>query len=213
MGTQASVRILVIPRKTLFKDEAIEGFVPIEQKNLLPLLLKSSEYQVRDETLEKNPAFKQIIPYIIVVNTRNHTVFGYKRFKKYAGLHETRLHNKFSLGLGGHIDEVKTSENLIVESMMREFTEEVKMNTYPTPKIIGFINSELSEVDRMHFAIVAIAETTENIDKRENEEVAEEKFYTIHEVDQIMQNENIQMDTWTRIVWPFVKSYLTDLKK
>ena len=34
------------------------------------------------------------------------------------------------------------------------------------------------------------------------------KFYSIEEVDAIMQNQEIQMDRWTRLSWPFVKDYL-----
>ncbi len=211
MSTKESfVEILVIKRAALFADKVFEGFVPIEKNNLLPLLKEHSEYQIRDPTLEKNIVFKQIIPYIIVVNPKDRTVFGYKRFKHHPGMHELRLHDKFSIGLGGHIDKKDTTD-LISDSMMREFVEEVKMDTYPIPKIVGFINSELTEVDRMHFAIAAVAETTEEIGKREHEEVVEEKFYSIEAIDAIMQDETIQMDTWTRVVWPHIKEYVMTL--
>jgi predicted NUDIX family phosphoesterase len=208
MSQTKFVEILVVRRDTLFPKGVFEGFIPVEKDNLLPLIKQKAEYQIRDPALEKNPVFKQLIPYIIVVNPQNKTVFGYKRFKNIPGvIHETRLHNKFSIGLGGHIDKSETKD-LIQDSMMREFQEEVKMDNYPMPKIIGFINSEATEVDQMHFAMAAIAETTEPIGKRENEEVVEEKFYTLAEIDAVMLDASIQMDTWTRVVWPAVKDYL-----
>lgn len=200
--------ILVIKRDILFKDFVLDGFVHIEDKNILPIINEYSEYQLRNDALEKNLAFKQIIPYIIVINKKEKKIFGYKRFKKNAGFHETRLHNKFSIGLGGHVDKVEAKDNLIYESMMREFMEEVDMVNYPSPKVIGFINSELTEVDRMHIAIVAIADTTESVGKRENEEVVEEKFYSIDEIESIIKDDSIQIETWTKVAWPAVKNYI-----
>lgn len=208
MPSNSFIDILVVRRDKLFPEGVFEGFKSLEEGDFLAIISANCEYVPRSPELEKDATFKQIIPYIIVVNPADGTVFGYKRFKKNPGLHETRLHNKFSIGLGGHIDKDETSTDLITDCMMREFSEEVKMENYPVPRIFGFINSEATEVDRMHFAIAAIAETTESIGKRENEEVVEEKFYSAMEIDSIMADPTIQMDTWTRVVWPAVKQRL-----
>jgi predicted NUDIX family phosphoesterase len=51
--------------------------------------------------MEENPSFKQLIPYVIVTN-ENNEILMYKRSTKGG---ESRLHNVYSIGFGGHIDE------------------------------------------------------------------------------------------------------------
>lgn len=201
---------MVIKRKLLFGNGDFEGFVSSDKSDYLSLILGGYEYQLRDEKLEKNSEFKQIIPYVVIVNPQTKQVFGYKRFKKMPGLHEMRLHNKFSIGVGGHVDKEEVVEDILSDAAMRELNEEVRMNNYPTPNIVGFVNDEKDEVGTVHFGVLAIAETTESVQKRENDEVMDEKFYSIEEVDSIMES-GAEMDGWTRICWPFVKNYL--LKK
>lgn len=203
-----SKEIMVVKREELLSDKTFQGFISETDRDYLSLILQKYEYQLRDEALEKNEGFKQIIPYVIIVNPSSKRVFGYKRFKKVPGLHEMRLHGKFSVGVGGHVDKEPVIKDVLTDATMRELREEVKMNNYPTPKIVGFVNDEKDSVGRVHFGIVAIAETNEEIKGMENDEVTEERFYSIEEVDSLMSS-GAEMDGWTRIVWDFVKGYLS----
>ncbi|MEK6855851.1 MAG: NUDIX domain-containing protein [Nanoarchaeota archaeon] len=203
--------ILVIKREKLFKEGTFHGFISLKEKDFSSIIAKEYEYQLRDEKLENNAYFKQIIPYIIIVNPKTKKIFGYKRFKKMEGLHEMRLHDKFSFGLGGHIDKEETSKDIIQTSMMRELNEEVKMTNYPIPKVIGFLNDDTNQVGSVHFALVVIAETEESVEKRENDEVRDEKFYSIEEIDKMIEDPSSNIETWTKLSWNAVKEYLENV--
>jgi predicted NUDIX family phosphoesterase len=203
--------ILVVKKEIIFKDEDFQGFIPIEKKDFTDLILKNFEYRERNNELENNASFKQIIPYVIIINPETKKVFGYKRFKLQSGIHETRLHNRFSFGIGGHIDKGDDETNIINAGMIRELKEEVKMDNYPLPKIVGFVNDDLNQVGSVHFGVIALALTEEKVEKMEDEEVKEERFYSVEEINELINSKEQESDPWTRICWPFIKSYLENL--
>jgi len=92
--------------------------------------------------------------------------------------------------------------------MMRELKEEVVMNNYPSPKIIGFLNLNY-EVHAVHFGLVAIGETEEDV--KPAEDMSHGKFYSIEEINSLFSNPENDVEEWTRISWPFVKNNLLNI--
>lgn len=200
--------ILVVRTENLFKNDSFQGFVSAEKADFMSRILSNFEYRERTEELEKNSSFKQPIPYIWLINPNTGKIFAYKRSGNKA-YKETRLYYKWSCGIGGHVDKDtdEFSENPIEEAMIREMCEEIRMIDYPTPRIIGYLNDDSNDVGKVHFGILAIAETDENVEKG-NEELEIGRFYSIEELEKIFSDEENEVEEWTRISWPFVKDYL-----
>ena len=201
--------IFIVKRDKLFREKgAFKGFVTKEQKDFISDILTHGEYLTRTHELERDSNIQQIIPYVWLVNPQTKKAFLYLR----AGTgNEERLYQKFSGGVGGHVDKksVKEGEDPVEAAMMRELEEETVMNVYPSPKVVGFIKDDNDEVGKVHFGVVAIGETTEEV--KPAEDMAEGKFYSSEEVDGFFNNPNNNVENWTRISWPFVKDYLTKL--
>ncbi len=196
--------ILVVKRESLFDNGDFQGFMGIEQKNYLNKILNNFEYQIRTHELEKNPYWQQPIPYVWILNSLEKKVFLYKRS---ATGGEGRLHNKYSGGVGGHIDkDTDDVKDPIAAAMMRELREEVLMDSYPTPKVIGFLNDDSEPVGEVHFGVVAVAETTGEV--RPVEDMAHGQFYSVEEVEKIFGDSKNIVENWTKLSWPFVKNYL-----
>jgi predicted NUDIX family phosphoesterase len=106
---------------------------------------------------EFNPYFKQLIPYIIL--RCGNRYFNYLRTSKSG---EKRLHQKRSIGLGGHINEsdmrnpkMPPDMNTYTNGFKRELEEEVKINCkILDAKIVGVLNEDETSVGRVHFGIV-----------------------------------------------------------
>lgn len=197
--------ILVIKRESLFNNKEFQGFCPINLNDFTETILKNSEYQHRDDKLENNPSLQQIIPYVWIVNPKTKSIFFYKRSTEGE---EGRLHNKYSGGVGGHIDRIteEKSENPIIDAMMRELKEELTMQNYPTPKFVGFLNDDSEPVGKVHFGIVALAETEENAQPAQH--MSHGQFYTIEEAEILLSNPKNELESWSKLSWPFVKNYL-----
>jgi predicted NUDIX family phosphoesterase len=69
-----------------------------ENSELLKSIVQNGLFLRRGE-LEDNPTYKQIIPYAMISNKGS-----FYLYKRTSGQTEKRLHNKFSLGVGGHMN-------------------------------------------------------------------------------------------------------------
>ncbi|HLD80983.1 MAG TPA: NUDIX domain-containing protein [archaeon] len=192
--------ILVVKRDALFNSGHFTGFAPLGEMDYLGAIRENAEYRERNDELENNPAFKQPIPYVWIINPHDGKVFAYKRAKK--GYDEERLKDKWSCGLGGHVD--KTDEgDALKAAMNRELREEVTMAEYPVPRVVGFVNFEHG-VHAVHFGVVSVAEAGGPVGKG-SEEMAECGFYSIEELESLMSDPRNDFEEWTTASWPFVK--------
>lgn len=193
---------LVVPREILFSEKNFDGFLTTAEHDFTEKILENFEYRERSEHLENDASLKQIIPYVWIVNSNSKKIFLYKRSTEGD---EGRLHNKYSGGVGGHIER-EDSENPIIDAMIRELKEEITMENYPSPEFVGFLNDDSDSVGKVHFGVVAIAETEENVEAAMHMEHG--KFYTIEEAEKLLSNPENSLENWSKLSWPFVKNYL-----
>jgi predicted NUDIX family phosphoesterase len=160
--------VLVI-RRTLFNElGSFQGLNFEPEKYLNAILSRESNFFIPRPEAESNPAYKQIIPYALIVF--QNTVLHYVRGKK-AG--EQRLIAKGSIGIGGHMNETDESLFAIDEQayragVEREVNEEIKIDTAFEDQIVGLLNDDSTEVGRVHLGIVHIFKLKEpKVQKRE----------------------------------------------
>jgi predicted NUDIX family phosphoesterase len=199
--------ILVVKRELLFKDKSFEGFLPLADFDYFSVIMGNFEYQTRTEELEHNKEWQQPTTYVWIINPQTKNVFLYKRSK--TG-NEGRLYDKYSGGVGGHIDKVteEYSKNPIMDAMVRELKEEVSMNEYPLPEVIGFIKL-LGGIEEFHFGIVGLAKTTQEVEPAED--MAFGKFYSLEEASSILESSQTNVERWTLASWPHIKKIITNL--
>jgi len=200
--------ILVVKRDILFNDGDFEGFIHATEKDYIRNILNNIDYKIRTFELENDRTWQQPIPYVWLINPKTKKVFLYKRSK--TG-NEGRLYNKFSGGVGGHIDKkelVESKGDPITQAMMRELEEETIIVEYPLPKIVGYINYN-SDVEDVHFGIIAVGETSHEV--KPAEDMAEGRFYSVEETEDIFSNPSNEIERWTVASWPFIKDYLNKL--
>jgi predicted NUDIX family phosphoesterase len=108
-------------------------------------------------TLENNENFKQIIPYILL--SYQNKIALYQR-TKHSG--ENRLHQKHSIGFGGHIDsfdmvydtDVLNLDKTIEKSAQREIDEELIVSNILSKQKLGYIYDNSNPVGRVHIGVV-----------------------------------------------------------
>ncbi|MFC2152336.1 hypothetical protein ACFLSE_07395 [Bacteroidota bacterium] len=122
--------------------------------DILNRIVQNGLFRKRKE-LEEDPAFKQIIPYAVISNKDS-----YYLFKRLSGQAEKRLHNKFTLGVGGHMNptnSIELNEQYPLDELKREFFEELKLlDGCLIEKIdfIGFINDDTISVGKHHIGFL-----------------------------------------------------------
>src|SRR5436190_11271587 len=160
--------VLVIKQSLFGELGTFQGLNFEPEKYLKAILSRGSNFFIPCPEAESNPAYKQIIPYALIVF--QNTVLHYVRGKK-AG--EQRLIAKGSIGIGGHMNE--TDESLFAmdqeayrAGVEREVNEEIKIDTPFEDQIVALLNDDSTEVGRVHLGIVHIFKLQEpKVQKRE----------------------------------------------
>jgi len=106
--------------------------------------------------VEKDSSLKQIIPYIVLQTTNRKKTALYRR-----NGNEKRLHELWSVGIGGHINPVDNNgtassfRKILLTGMTRELDEElIKRPINQTPRFMGTINEEETPVGNVHLGAV-----------------------------------------------------------
>jgi predicted NUDIX family phosphoesterase len=160
--------------------------------------------------LEEDPSFKQIIPYA-VISYKEPKHSGVRRsqsfflFKRTSGQTEKRLQNKFSLGVGGHMNpgnSMESEEQYLIDELKRELFEEVRLLNgcfIEDIEFIGFINDETIPVSRVHVGLLY------------NIRVSNKEVY-VNETDKMtaawIEKSGLAefyegMETWTKIIYDY----------
>ncbi|AOY59351.1 hypothetical protein [Desulfococcus multivorans] len=105
---------------------------------------------------ELNPAYKQLIPYVVLRADNSRKIACYRRRGS-----ETRLHALWSCGIGGHINPVDAADTAcsfgvaITHGVNRELDEELPRRPGDAvPRFKGVINEERTEVGTVHLGLV-----------------------------------------------------------
>ena len=149
------MKIMCIEVKKL-PSEIVSSTVA-SRKNIFELFCDSDVCWIERSIAEKDTTYKQIIPYILL--KRADGLFAtYQRHGT-----ETRLHNKYSAGVGGHVDEPDNqndAKKTLEMGMHRELSEELSnfQKDMVDLRYLGIINEVESEVGLVHIGVVYIAE-------------------------------------------------------
>ena len=141
-------RVLCFKRK-LLEDLGIFQGLSLEVEKYLPVATSPSHlvYLNRSDA-EHDRAYKQLIPYVLLIC--NDRLLRYRRGR---GGEETRLHGLYSVGIGGHISEedhgLFSSDRGYQDGMRRELREEVALDEVKETAV-AVINDDSTEVGCVH---------------------------------------------------------------
>tara|TARA_Y100000034_G_scaffold98134_1_gene120083 strand:- start:214 stop:831 length:618 start_codon:yes stop_codon:yes gene_type:complete len=197
--------ILVVERELLFDGDYFEGFS--EKGDYESRILNNFKY-MRRGSAENDPRHKQPIGYALIVNPITKKVFAFKRTNQNT---DGRMHNKWSWGVGGHIERIEEEEdNPVYAGLLRELREEVEMGGEITGiKVLGYINDDSDEVGQVHFGVLYLIETDSKEIKPKNHESIEGDLMEIRELNDICLNPELEVESWSNIALAPLKKYLS----
>lgn len=190
-----SEQILVAPRNKLFNNNSIPYGYGTEDLDGLIKRIYTSCYFIERTKAENDPSLKQIIPYLVV--TYNDKVFLLQRYKTQT---ESRLHHKYSIAVGGHINptEGKVIEGIIEKGLERELHEELLVQCPYSHHLTGYLNDDTNPVGSVHFGLVYKIEVEDQAAvKVAEKELMTGRFVRTQEIEQYYK----LMETWSQILY------------
>lgn len=178
------------------------GFVLLPEGDVVRLLNSAGYWLGPRNDLEKLPAFRQLIPYVVTVVEDK--IVAYERTPKGG---EARLHGKLAIGLGGHIDLGDATSNAdghfdilatLHKATERELIEEIGGHNLGGAKIAGIIVMNTTEVDQVHLGVVVVQHMDELPAREAEDAIGNLQTLTIEE----LAAEEARLENWTKTLLP-----------
>jgi len=188
--------ILVVARQKLFPQGTPSSkLTSVDMDSYQHQVLRESQYVWRSHA-ETDSAYKQIIPYL---------VFNYKDtyflMQRAADASDTRLQNKYSLGIGGHIRRDDIEGGSFASWARREFAEEISYNGSFNIIPVGLVNDESNSVGQVHTGFVFVLKgDSDAISVRS--ELKSGVLMTLDEIEKVYDN----LESWSQIVFDYLKN-------
>ncbi|NUN47281.1 MAG: phosphoesterase [Candidatus Brocadiae bacterium] len=184
-------QVLVVPRVDLFGlTHNPHGFETKTLGRARDRIARFARFVDRPSA-EDDPSLKQIIPYAVV--RRGARVMTLTRLSKQS---EKRLHNRMSIGVGGHINPDGGMEGIVERGLKRELEEELHLPPGYAWRPVGCLNDDSTPVGSVHFGLVYVVDVeTEDVAVRETD-LMEGGFRDAAELPALSE----RMETWSRFL-------------
>ena len=196
-------KVMVVAREDLFRDGIWNGIRTENLQRYINLITSKHKFLPRGQ-VERDPSWKQIIPYLIFEHDKK--IFLMRRKADHSDL---RLANFYSIGIGGHINKrdlkgttgIKGTTGLINGWAKREFEEEINYSGKYRTEFLGLLNHDANDVGLVHTGLVIkVLGDSDKIAIKDEHKSGElvpisdaVKFYK-------------QMETWSQIVYDFLNA-------
>ncbi|MCG7338484.1 NUDIX domain-containing protein [Staphylococcus sp. ACRSN] len=196
--------ITVVPRTTLFnnEDHTFNGFLDKNSNKGQAIFDTLHHYEVkRRGDMEEDPTYKQLISYCILENEHDEILV----YERLSGGGEARLHGQSSIGVGGHMNDVKGADSInevLRVNAQRELEEEVGLSSQKSQNLayIGFINDDTNEVGKVHMGVVfKINVSSKDVEAKETDTLR------IKWVDQAKIDNYDDFETWSALILQALK--------
>ena len=192
-------KVLVVARDVLFKKGHWQGLRRDNLDYYLNLIKDNFEFKPRTE-VENDPAWQQIIPYILF-NFQDE-YFLYRYLQKAS---EDRLKKDYHLGVAGHInpEDLGLKGDMLETAAIREWHEEVKYEgNLSEKKLIGVLNDERRMVEAVHFGLIYLFKGDSPLISVKEKDILKGELVKLKDLGNFVGNAS----TWAQIVY---KEYLS----
>ena len=188
-------RVLVVPRAVVMGDPGWHGVRTDGLVEFESLVSGASRFVPR-EIAETDRSLKQLIPYLVL---RDGARFFLMRRTRAGG--DARLHERFSIGVGGHINP---GDRDLLGGLRREWREELTAAFVPAFRFVGLLNDDTTEVGSVHLGAVFVADAAGRaVGIRETDKLSG-TFASREEVAAVVA----RMETWSVLAFEFIERHL-----
>ena len=141
--------VLVVPRAAVPDAAGWYGLKTEGMAGFLAGLAEHARFAPRP-AMEADPSFKQLIPYLVLRDGERY--FLMRRTKAGA---DARLHDRWSIGVGGHLNPGDLD---LLGGLRREWREELDADFEPAFRAVAMLNDDTTEVGAVHLGVVYLAD-------------------------------------------------------
>lgn len=190
-------QVLVVERKILEEAGMFQGLAFDAGRYLQKIFVQGVAHFMPRSQAEKAPAYKQIIPYVIMAHEG--TYLTYVRGRR-AG--ESRLIGNRSIGIGGHINPADDMPlfnahfyETYLTAVQREVAEEVSVEASHTDRVVALLNDDSNDVGRVHLGVVHYWKLETPMVRRREQMITQMSFMAPAELQKVRD----ELETWSSV--------------
>ena len=181
-------QVLVVPRAVVPDRAGWRGLRADGIDDFVAAVAAHGEHRPR-AAMEADPAWKQVIPYLVV---RDGPRYFLMRRTRAGG--DARLHDRWSIGVGGHLNP---GDDGLLGGLRREWREELETSFEPDFEPVALLNDDTTEVGAVHLGLVCLVEaagrpvTVRESDKLSGAFAGPDEVAAVHD----------DLETWSQLVF------------
>lgn len=189
--THMDENVLVVPAESISQHLA-SSFNPASAQAVIQVANQTRLFRPRSQ-VEQDETVKQIIPYVCIRCGESYVLL--QRTNKQS---EARLHNKFSLGIGGHINDAEqAAPDLVDAGLQRELSEEITLTAGYSLTPLGIIYDSTTPVGRVHLGVVYELEACDQSFTLNEPDLMSARWVSAEELRAFRD----RMETWSQILF------------
>ena len=186
-------QVYVVPRSAIVNAAGWYGIRTDGLERFVAALERDGRYAPRDE-MEGDPSHKQVIPYLVLRDGPR-----YLLMQRTAAGADARLHHRYSIGVGGHLNP---GDGGLLGGLRREWTEELIADFVPDFRLVGLLNDDTTPVGRVHLGAVYVADAAGRpVAIREVDKLSG-RFVEASDVAAVSDG----LETWSRLAFEYLAS-------
>ena len=185
--------VLVVPRASLMADPGWLGVTTDGLDTFEATVARDGRFRPRAE-MEVDRSWKQVIPYLVL---RDGPRYFLMRRTQAGG--DARLHDRWSIGVGGHLNP---GDGDLAGGLRREWREELVADFEPDFRLVGLLNDDTTDVGSVHVGAVYVADAGGRaVAIRETDKLTG-AFAEPAEVGAVVD----RMETWSALVFSHIEA-------
>ena len=190
-------RVYVVPRAAVLDGPAGTACGPTASRRSSPPSSATGGTS-RATAMERDPAFKQVIPYLVLRDGPR-----YFLMQRTAAGGDARLHGRYSIGVGGHLNP---GDGGLLGGLRREWAEELVAAFVPEFRLVALLNDDTTEVGAVHLGAVYVADAAGRpVAIRETDKLTG-SFVSAQDVAAVAD----RLETWSRLAFSFLAGSTED---
>ena len=189
-------RVFVVPRDAVMSGDGWYGIAPADIDAFVATIERHGRFEPRP-AMEADPGFKQVIPYLVL---RDGDRYFLMRRTRAGG--DVRLHDRWSIGVGGHMNPGDVS---LDGGLRREWSEELVADFVPEFRFVGLLNDDTTAVGQVHLGAVFLADAAGRAVRIRETDKLSGSFATTAEVAAVAPD----LETWSSLVFDYLEAAQT----
>ncbi len=187
------------------------GFLPVSEKNSEKCILEGCDFMEQVHA-EKNPLYKEVIPYAVIYNSLLKKVLIYEEISEQI---PKNYFARMILWIKIYVKKFTWNQvNILRDTIIETLKKYLSINFAHIASIefLGFVYDETNDQEKSKVGLFYFVETLGESEQINSEVISSAQYLTIDELEAYIDSWEIQVWYWSSLIFPFLKQKIKEVE-